>query len=113
MPNRTPAWRDMRSPGIIGRSLPLFAARARSSFETRPRARRAAPMRQELRDERVLVTRLDGQRRKREADRERDVISTRSRRDGAGIRRVRLVDPDGTVGEAGQLGGSGALLERP
>ena len=63
----------------------------------------AAPVCQELRDERVLVARLDRQRRQRERHGERGVVAERPRRHRARERRMGVVDPDGAVHQPAQF----------
>ena len=59
--------------------------------------RSAAPVCQELVDERVLVAGFDGEWRQCERHSKRRVIAERSRRNGTRVRRMRIVDPNGAV----------------
>ena len=65
--------------------------------------RSAAPLREELRDERMFLTRLDRQRRQRERHRQRGVLSQRARSDGTRVGRMGIVDPDRAVDETTEL----------
>ncbi len=68
-------------------------------------------MREELRDERVLVLGADRERRERERDGQRDVIAGRARRRRARVGGMRLVDPDRAVDQPPKLGIVRARLE--
>src|SRR5262245_7688820 len=65
---------------------------------------RRAPAGEERDDERVLLRGIDGERRERERDGERDVVALGSGDDGAAIRGMRLVDPDGRLDQVRELG---------
>src|SRR6266511_97443 len=77
----------------------------------RPACNRFAPSRKESRDESVLAGGLDGERRQRERDRQRDVITLRARARGALIGRMRAIYEHDRFNEAAGLRVSGTLLE--
>ena len=73
-----------------------------------------APLCQELRDERVLVIRVDSQGCQRERHRDSGVIAERPRRDGARIRGMGVVDPDRVVNQPAEfrIAGSGFKMHQ-
>ena len=73
-----------------------------------------APLCQELRDERVLVIRVDSQGCQRERHRDSGVIAQRPRHDGARIRGMGVVDPDRVVNQPAEfrIAGSGFKMHQ-
>jgi 3-isopropylmalate/(R)-2-methylmalate dehydratase small subunit len=78
---------DEQAEGTSSRVIRLAAGARLASLDRR------APAGQERRDERVLLRGIDGERRQRERDGERDMVALGSGGDGAPIRGMCLVDP--------------------